>query len=350
MIAEASGNLLSADVEALVNTVNTAGAMGKGIALQFKRAYPDMFREYARAARAGEIKLGQMHVWPTGRLEGPRYIINFPTKGHWRAQSTLADIQHGLEDLARVLQDLNIKSIAVPPLGCGNGGLAWIDVRPLIWTALEGIPNVSVIVYPPGAAPAAQQMRTATPRPPLTVARASVVHMLSRYLDRALEASLIEVQKLMYFLQLAGEPLRLKYTKGLYGPYADNARHALQTLEGHYLNGFGDGSALVRDAEPLTPLPGADMEASQFLASHPATLERIDQVLVLAEGFESAYGMELLATVHWVSTQGEQAAPDAAAATALVQAWSHRKQRMFTSEHVATAWAALRKHGWLPAA
>lgn len=350
MITEASGNLLDADTDALVNTVNTAGVMGKGIALQFKRAYPDMFREYARAAAAGEIRLGQMHVWETGSLSGPRYIINFPTKGHWRARSTISDIRHGLEDLVRVLQELNIESVAIPPLGCGNGGLVWKDVQPLIWAALEAVPDVRVVVYPPGHAPAAQQMRTATPRPPLTTARASVIHLLSRYLDRALEASLIEVQKLMYFLQLAGEPLRLKYTKGLYGPYADNARHALQALEGHYLVGFGDGSALVRDAEPLRPLPGADAEARRFLASHPATRERIDKVLDLVEGFESAYGMELLATVHWVSTQDQDSMLDANTAAVSVQAWSRRKERMFTSEHIETAWAVLRNRGWLTAA
>ena len=205
---------------------------------------------------------------------------------------------------------------------------------------------IHAIVYPPGPTPAARQMRTATPRPPLTIARASVIHLLSRYLDRALEASLIEVQKLMYFLQLAGEPLRLKYTKGFYGPYADNARHALQALEGHYLVGFGDGSVPVRDAEPLMPLPGADTEALQFLASHPATLGRINHVLELVEGFESAYGMELLATVHWVSTQDQETA-DAAMATARVQAWSRRKERMFTSEHVGTAWTVLYERGWL---
>ncbi|WP_344078566.1 type II toxin-antitoxin system antitoxin DNA ADP-ribosyl glycohydrolase DarG [Luedemannella helvata] len=350
MITEASGNLLDAEAEALVNTVNTAGVMGKGLALQFKRAYPDMFREYARVARAGQIELGRMHVWPTGRLTDPRYIINFPTKGHWRARSRLADVDRGLEDLVRVIKDLGIKSVALPPLGCGNGGLAWTDVRPLIWKAMSAVPDVHVVVYPPGPTPAAELMRTATPMPPLTVARASVIHLLSRYIDRALEASLIEVQKLMYFLQVAGEPLKLNYAKGLYGPYADNARHALQTLEGHYLIGFGDGSALVREAEPLRLLPGADVAAHRFLAGQSLTLERIDRVMALIEGFESAYGMELLSTVHWVATHNDPAASSAASAAELVQAWSRRKERMFTSEHVATAWDALRQQGWVTAA
>jgi O-acetyl-ADP-ribose deacetylase (regulator of RNase III) len=350
MITEASGNLLDAEVEALVNTVNTTGVMGKGIALQFKRAYPEMFREYARAAKAGEIELGRMHVWPTGRLTGPRFIINFPTKGHWRARSKLADIAYGLEDLVRTIKDLGIRSVALPPLGCGNGGLAWTDVKPRIWKALSTVPDVQVVVYPPGPTPAAELMHIATPVPALTPARASVIHLLSRYLDRALEASLIEVQKLMYFLQLAGEPLKLNYTKGLYGPYADNARHGLQALEGHYLVGFGDGSALVREAGPLRPLSGADAEATRFLVGQPATLERIDRVMDLIEGFESAYGMELLATVHWVVTHDHQAASNASSAAQSVQAWSRRKERMFTSEHIATAWNVLRDQGWIAAA
>ncbi|GAA0729977.1 macro domain-containing protein [Dactylosporangium roseum] len=350
MITQAHGNLLDADVEALVNTVNCAGVMGKGIALQFKRAYPAMFREYARAAESGEVTLGRMHVWRTGLLAGPRFVINFPTKGHWRARSSLVDIDNGLTDLVRVLEELNIKSVAIPPLGCGNGGLEWTDVEPMIRTALVAVPHVDVVLYPPGPAPTAQQMKTATVRPPLTLARASLIGLLSRYLERALEASPIEIQKLLYFLQVAGEPLKLQYAKGLYGPYADNLRHALQALEGHYLVGFGDGSALVREAEPIRPLPGADTEAASFLASHPVTLERIARVLDLVEGFESSYGMELLATVHWVSERDPNAASDATVAVSAVRAWSRRKERMFMPDHVTVAWTALRDRDWIAAA
>ena len=136
MIREMHGNLLADDAVALVNTVNTVGAMGKGIALQFKRAYPDMFRAYERAAKAGELQPGNVHVWETGALDGPRYILNFPTKRHWRAPSRLEDIEAGLADLVRVVDELAIRSIALPPLGCGNGGLDWSVVAPLIWDAL----------------------------------------------------------------------------------------------------------------------------------------------------------------------------------------------------------------------
>jgi O-acetyl-ADP-ribose deacetylase (regulator of RNase III) len=347
MITDGHGNLLDADVDALVNTVNTVGVMGKGIALQFKRAYPDMFRAYVRAAKAGDIELGRMHVWPTGQMTGPRYVINFPTKRHWRAPSALPDIERGLDDLVRVIDELKITSLALPPLGCGNGGLDWSDVEPRIRAALAAVPEVNVVVYPPGETPAAQQMRTATARPNMTPARAALIRLLTRYTDRALEVSLIEVQKLLYFLQEAGEPLRLDYVKGRYGPYADNLRHTLTTLEGHYTVGFGDGSAKVTAAEPLRVLAGADDEADTVLAGYPETQARIDRVLALADGFESAYGMELLATVHWVARTDQQARANPEQATELVQSWNPRKSRMFTPVHVSAAWTALCDRGWL---
>ncbi len=169
MITHATGNLLRADAEALVNTVNTVGVMGKGIALQFKKAFPEMFEAYRRAAKAGEIRLGHVHVWPTGQMTGPRYIINFPTKGHWKARSKLDDIVTGLDDLVEVVRRLEIGSIAVPPLGCGNGGLEWRDVEPRILEAFARVPDVDVQLFaPPAGAPAAAEMATSTQRPTMT--------------------------------------------------------------------------------------------------------------------------------------------------------------------------------------
>lgn len=350
MIRDATGNLLDADVEALVNTVNTAGVMGKGIALQFRRAYPDMFTDYQRAAKAGQIRLGHMHVWPTGALSGPRYIINFPTKAHWRAPSRLADIDAGLADLIRVVQDLGIRSIAVPPLGCGNGGLDWSDVAPRIRAAFEPVPDVDALIFRPEGAPKAAAMPTRTAQPRMTAGRAGLVHLLQRYEEVAVDPSLIEVQKLLYFMQVAGEPLRLNFVRGRYGPYADNLRHVLATVEGHYLTGYGDGSSPVLDAEPIRVLPGADEHAMQRLVDHPDTHRRIQRVLELTQGFESMYGLELLASVHWVATQEDPtAASDPDAAAKRVQNWTPRKGRLFVREHLVAAWSALRDRGWLAA-
>lgn len=350
MIKDSSGSLLDAEVEALVNTVNTVGIMGKGIALQFKRAFPDMFKDYERVARHGQIRLGQMYVWETHALHGPRYVINFPTKSHWRAKSRLRDIEHGLQDLIRLVREHQIRSIAVPPLGCGNGGLAWGDVRPLIEAAFAQIPEVDVRLYAPGATPAAADMPTRTRRPRMTAGRAALIHLLSRYTERSLSASLIEIQKLMYFLQEAGEPLRLSFVKGRYGPYADNLRHVLQDVEGHFLSGYGDASRKVDDAEALTVLEGAPEQANRFLEVHPATVQRVERVLDLIAGFESAYGMELLASVHWLAVHEEPSAQEPSVASQQVHAWTARKSRMYTDEHVEVAWQHLSDGGWLPAA
>jgi len=348
MITETSGNLLTADAEALVNTVNTEGVMGKGIALQFKKAFPAMFDAYRKAAKAGEIRLGSVQVWPTGQLTGPKYIINFPTKGHWKSRSRLKDIEAGLADLVAAVQELGISSIAVPPLGCGNGGLNWADVEPRIVEAFQAVPDIDVLLFTPGGTPAAAEMTTATERPAMTAGRAALVELLYRYTLQSLMApGLIESQKLMYFLQEAGEPLRLQFAANRYGPYADNLRHVLNVVEGHFLSGFGDGSASVAVAEALTVLPGATEEAESVLSDATDTRERIARVLELASGFESAYGLELLATVHWLATR--EGTTNDLELTQRVRSWSPRKARTFTPDHVRVAVKALRERDWLPA-
>lgn len=347
MIREATGNLLEADVEALVNTVNTVGVMGKGIALQFKHAYPEMFDAYAKAAKAGKIVRGKMHIWETGAMTGPKYVINFPTKGHWRAPSRLPDITSGLQDLVAVVETLGIKSIAIPPLGAGNGGLDWALVEPKIREAFAGLQNIDVLLYAPGRPPRAAEMVRNDATPAMTPGRAALVAALGQYTRYALTASPLEVQKLMYFLQEAGEPLRLKYAAHHYGPYADNLRHVLDAVEGHYLVGFGDGSARVHEAEPLELLPGAESKALGVLQARPATVDRVTRVLQLTEGFESMYGLELLATVHWVATRE---AGDAVALESLVSGvhrWSPRKRAMFSDRHIEIAYQTLCERGWI---
>ncbi|HEU5036074.1 MAG TPA: macro domain-containing protein [Nocardioides sp.] len=346
MIKKSSGNLLRAEAEALVNTVNTEGVMGKGIALQFKKAYPDMYDAYRRAAKAGEIQLGRVQVWHTEQMTGPKYIINFPTKGHWKSRSRLRDIEEGLTDLIKIVQELKIESIAVPPLGCGNGGLDWSDVEPRIAKAFAQVPDVEVLLFGPAGAPAAADMANATKRPVMTPGRAALVELVHRYtLQSFMAPGLIEAQKLMYFLQVSGEHLRLNFVANRYGPYADNLRHVLNVVEGHFLGGFGDGSAKVAEAEPLKILPGAAEEAEGVLKDAEATCERIDKVLDLAAGFESAYGLELLATVHWIATREPVADDDEVVRK--VWDWSPRKARMFTEDHVRIALEALRDQGWL---
>jgi O-acetyl-ADP-ribose deacetylase (regulator of RNase III) len=149
MIEYRTGDLLHSDVEALVNTVNCVGVMGRGLALQFKNAWPENFRAYAAACRRGDVQPGRMLVFATGRLANPNYIINFPTKRHWRDNSRVEDIDAGLSALVDAIRTRCIRSIAVPPLGCGLGGLDWRDVRPRIETVLSTLEDVRVTVFEP---------------------------------------------------------------------------------------------------------------------------------------------------------------------------------------------------------
>lgn len=349
MITEAHGNLLRDDAEALVNTVNTVGVMGKGIALQFKRAFPDMFEDYRRAAAAGEIRIGQMHVWATGLLEGPRYVINFPTKRHWRQPSRLEDIDAGLADLVRVIEELDITSIAVPPLGCGNGGLDWAVVQPRIGAALAPLgDDVVVRVYPPEGAPAARDMVDRTEAPPITPTRAALLGLMEIYHALSWEwPTPVVVQKLAYFLQLAGRPMRLDYVKSRYGPYADDLRKTLRDMEGHFLSGFGDGSSRVLDAEPIVVTERGQAESRVVLEEDGATSSAFERVADLVSGFESPYSLELLATVHWTAAREGARTPEEA--RAIIRGWTPRKATLFTDHHVEVAWRALEHGGWLPA-
>lgn len=153
MIERTTGNLLNVEADALVNTVNCVGVMGKGIALQFKQAFPEMFKAYQRACKSGTVIPGQMHVYPTGALVGPKFIINFPTKRHWRGKSLLEDIESGFVDLVRQVQSLHLRSIAIPALGSGNGGLDWLIVRALIERSFEALPDVQVLLFEPVSEP-----------------------------------------------------------------------------------------------------------------------------------------------------------------------------------------------------
>ena len=218
---------------------------------------------------------------------------------------------------------------------------------PSILTQLDEL-DAEVWIYPPGGTPAAGKMVVATERPILTPGKAALVATVDRYTAVALSTSLIEIQKLMYFLQESGEQLRLRYRDHYFGPYADNLRHVLKALEGHHLRGFGDGSNSVAHAEPIVVLPGAIEEATPVLAENPAITSRMNRVLELVEGYESPFGLELLATVHWVATHIEWGTDDGPEKiVARVQAWNPRKRRLFAAEHITPACERLQQQGWL---
>lgn len=344
MIEFMKGNILRADAEALINTVNCVGFMGRGIAAQFKRTFPENFRAYEVACKRKEVVPGQMFVFSTEQLTNPRYVINFPTKRHWRGKSRLEDIEAGLRALAREVEVRRIRSIAIPPLGCGLGGLDWRDVRPLIEAAFAHLPEVRAIVYEPNEG-TADRMSTAGQIPKATPGRAVLVGLMDRYLAGLLDPfiSLLEVHKLMYFAQEAGEPLRLRYVKGPYGPYAENLRHVLAKVEGYMVSGYGDGGD--SPDKPLELVPGAVQDAQGFLQNHPATLARFERVAGLLEGFESPFGIELLSTVHWVATKERAESDDAVVAA--VHGWGLRKH-MFTARQIRLTARRLADQGWIP--
>ena len=333
---------MTAEADALVNTVNCVGVMGRGIALQFKQLYPENFKVYAAACKRDEVQPGQMFITERGGLGLPRYLINFPTKRHWKGKSRLEDIKTGLKALAADIERLKISSIALPPLGAGLGGLDWAEVCPLIVAALGDLPDVRVIVYEPTGAP--PQLAHVTAAPNMTPGRAALVGLMDRYLGGLLDpfVSLIEVQKLMYFLQVAGEDLQLKYEKGIYGPYAPDLRHVLRRVEGHLVSGYLDGGD--QPDKPLTLVPGARDEATNFLQGHPDTLERFGRVVELVDGFETPFGLELLATVHFAAIRLGAANPEQA--VEIVHAWNERKQQ-FSPRQIALAWDVLTQGNWL---
>jgi O-acetyl-ADP-ribose deacetylase (regulator of RNase III) len=344
MIEHTRGNLLEADAEALVNTVNCVGYMGKGIALQFKQAFPENFEAYSRACKATQVQPGRMFVFETRAMIGPKYIINFPTKRHWKGKSRIEDIDMGLDALVEEVVRREIKSIAVPPLGCGLGGLDWNKVRPRIELAFKSVPDVRVLLYSPAGAPDAKSMPVRTKPAKMTHARALFIKLMQQYNVMAYRLTLLEIQKLAYFLQESGEPLKLNYVAHTYGPYAENLNKVLQAIEGHFTRGYGDSPKPDRDIELL---PGAVEAADAALDSSSESWRRLQHVANLIEGFETPYGMELLASVHWVGVHSEPPANDASTAVARVHSWNDRKARMFQPQHIVIAWERLEQFGCL---
>lgn len=342
MIETAIGDLFDAKVDAIVNTVNCVGIMGKGVALQFKRRYPEMFTAYKAACDRGEVRLGRMDIHETQQMSGPRLIINFPTKGHWKARSRISDIENGLDDLIKVMHDHGITSIALPPLGAGNGGLHWPDVRRVIEQKLED-QAVQIFLYEPSghSAYAIEGARSIR----MTRTRALALELIERYSERRMvlepwsephSASHLELQKLMYFAEVIDSSLDLRYDKGLYGPYSERVRHVIADMEGRYLRGHGDGSANVLSLEPIQVTDEGARELRQFLTTDEGrkVMELAERVMAWTQGYESPYGVELLATALLCASR---MGFDSEAVADEIHSWNPRKARLFERRHVSEA-------------
>ena len=344
MIEFKTGDILAEQAEALVNTVNCVGVMGRGIALQFKRAFPENFKAYAARCKRHEMQPGRVFVFETSGMLPPRYIINFPTKRHWRGKSRIEDVESGLASLAEEIRVLGIRSISIPPLGSGLGGLNWPEVRARMQSALAEFEEVKIVIFEPGGGAVDRRVNHSTDVPAMTAGRAALVGLTYRYLQGLLDpfVTLLEVHKLMYFMQESGERLKLRFEKAPYGPYADNLRHVLHRVEGHFISGFADGGD--EPNKRLELVPGAIEDATTFLGSHPQTNGRFSQVANLVEGFESPLGLELLSTVHWVVRQEKASTFDDIVKR--TYAWSKRKTQ-FTRRQIRIAFDVLSEKGWI---
>lgn len=341
MIEYKNGDILREDVEAIVNTVNCVGIMGRGLALQFKNKFPQNFKEYQLACTNKEVQLGKMFVHQTGQLINPKYIINFPTKGHWKQNSKIEDISNGLDDLITIIEKYSIKSIAIPPLGSGLGGLDWKMVKKLIEEKLKNI-NCTVILFEPLEQKIEKSITKEIPK--MTAGRAALIGLMDRYLQGLMDPfiSLIEVHKLMYFMQESGEELRLKYKKAQFGPYADNLRHVLNTIEGHFISGYEDGGDAP--TKQLKLIPKAVEDAKNYLINKKNTNENFVKVAKLVDGFETPFGLELLSTVHWI-VKNENAS-NLEEVISKIYNWNERKKQ-FSRKQIQIALDTLVKNDWL---
>lgn len=342
MIRYTKGNLLESDAEALINTVNTMGVMGKGIALQFKEQFPVNFSIYAKACKNKELVPGQLLTVKENTLTGPKLVINFPTKTVWFRKSSYQYIEDGLAALAKEIEQKNIKSIAIPPLGCGNGGLQWDKVKALIVKYLGNL-DVDIRVYEPDDnIKATLQDGPAPKEAKLTQARAMLMYALFQYERSGEYASLFVANKLAYLLQRMGENLKLKFIPYHYGPYSQQIEHVLYYLNGVYLTGFEQKTA--KPFEPLVLNYDRYTEIEQFVKNNLTNeqLERLRNLSSLTEGFESAFALELLTSVDFLTLD----APNASTEELMqkIQAWSDRKMNLFKQDYLEIAQNHLRDY------
>lgn len=346
MIEFTQGNLLEADAEALVNTVNTVGVSGKGIALMFKEAFPENFREYQRASKADEIEPGGLFITESYEMLGPRWIINFATKKHWRHPSRIEWIESGLSELRKEIAAKGIKSIAIPPLGAGNGGLNWTTVRRLVVDALSDL-DCRILVYEPTQTYQNVVKRRGVEK--LTPARAMMAEIIRRYEILGSECSILEAQKLAWLLSQAMETLKLSnplasdFGANRYGPYSEQVRHLLDSLDGSYLA----CERRVADARPFDRInfkhERADKVRAYLTTPEVGSYNRaIDLVAESIDGFQSPHGLELLATVDWLRRRSGVAMTPTAMIEAIAkwpgpQGAAERKADIFAPEHVKVA-------------
>ncbi len=338
-----TGNLLTAPTQALVNTVNTVGVMGKGIALQFKERFPVNFKLYEKASKTGEVKTGKMFVVKENTLEGEKIIINFPTKTEWFKKSQYPYIEEGLKDLAKVIDEYQIKSIAIPPLGCGNGGLNWDRVKALMETYLSPLTGVDILIYEPNEAVKEILRKEAVKKDKkLTPITAMILAALFKYERFGESATVFAANKLAYFLQESGENLKLKFTEYSYGPYAQAMDKVLYAMNGKYLTGLEQMTA--KPFEPLQLNYDRFKEVVDYVNKEltPLQKDRLSSLFKIIDGFESTLSLEILSSTHFILKKNPSLAKEDLAKK--VQ-WTIRKEKVINNEYIDIAYKHLKEYG-----
>lgn len=342
MINFKAGNILTDKSQAIVNTVNCVGVMGKGLALQYKKAFPENFKQYKSACDKKIVEPGKMFITKYEDILGSKYIINFPTKKHWKGASKIEYIENGLEDLITQIRLLGIKSIAIPPLGAGLGGLDWFLVKNSIIDAFSSIADIDVIVYEPKGNPKSTNMVNNTARPKMTRGRALLVKLLEFYFKQGYDCTKIEAQKLAYFLQESGIDLKLRYVSHHFGPYADNLNHVLERIDGHFIKGFGDRV----NTSKIRLIHSSVVEADRFLKDDKEANICLDKVEKLIEGYETPLSMEILATVHWVLIHEKYKSDNFNGIKSYIHQWNEQKA-LWKDSYLKKAINRLESYQWV---
>ena len=327
MIHYRTGNVLESGAEALVNTVNTVGVMGKGVALQFRSQFPLNRKLYEQACKDGSIDIGRLLVVRDYSLAtGKKIIVNFPTKRDWRKPSEYAYIEAGLKDLVRIINEERIKSIALPPLGSGNGGLDWEKVKGILERHLSDV-NAEVIIYEPNA-----KIREAMKkeRVKLTPARAMLLSVLYDLVRHGEFVSEFSSEKIAYFLQRFGakNEFNLEFKQHFYGPYSGKVKHVLYYLNGSYISGYS--SKDKKPFEELGIVPDGEEAVQKYLSENKRYREIADRTKAFLAGFYSAFGLELLSTVDFIMQETGMTAVDSIKSR--LDSWSDRKKTLFNNE------------------
>lgn len=329
------GNLLDAKTQALVNTVNTVGVMGKGIALQFKETFPENYKIYVDAYKKDLLKPGKLLVTKEHLIDGDKIIINFPTKTEWYLKSKYEYVEKGLKELVKVISEENIKSIAIPPLGCGNGGLDWDKVKILMEKYLSNLNNVDIQIYEPNVEiKELLKMQESNKDVKLTPARAMLLYSMFYYESLGENSSLFVANKLSYFLKRLGEKSfgRINFSASYYGPYSVQIEHLLHHVNGIYIKGLEQMN--IKPFEIIELKYNKAQEISEFIRNKLTKEQNriLKDLIKLIDGFQSALALEILATVDFIRKDNENIRKEGI--MEIINKWSNRKRELFKEKFI----------------